>query len=99
MAFKPLKDDQQLREALELLSRLSERCALATEAVNRHNRSNPRRAGSLEPASKLLQEAEAANRERRNAKQQILTLVNERMSTAYTAGLQDGTTQAEMRGG
>jgi hypothetical protein len=91
MSFKPLKEDHQLVGALDSLSRISERCALAVEAINRWNRSN------REPNRKLGQEAESLNRERRDIKQQILALVNERMSAAYNAGVEDGVSQNERR--
>ena len=93
MSFKPLKDDEQLQFALEQLSRVSERCAIATEAINRATREH----GPLPEDSKLMQEVSTANRDRKNAKQQILTLVNERMSSAYRAGLDDGVTQTETK--
>lgn len=108
MSFKPLKDDAQLTGALDELSRVSERCVLTTEALNRWNRVQTAPPGSsirgtgFDPSSsvksKLMQNAEQANRDRRQAKQQILALINDRLSAAYAAGLQDGATQDERKG-
>jgi len=92
MAFKPLKDDEELNEVIDDLSRISEECALATEAVNRSTR-----AAGMTPAGPLAK-ATMANTNRKATKRKLLTIINERLTSAYNAGLQDGNMQYEKRG-
>jgi hypothetical protein len=86
MAYKPLHEDSDLDEAISTLTRISEECALASEAVNRWTRLHK---GNLTPAG-LLVVAELANTRRKAARKALLSLVNDRISSAYSAGLEDG---------
>lgn len=93
MAFKPLKDDEELSEVIGDLTRVSEECAIATEAVNRATRAM----SGMTPAG-LLVEAERLNVKRKATRHKLLAVINDRVTKAYNAGLSDGSMQYEKRG-
>jgi hypothetical protein len=94
MAFKPLKEDEELTRALDQLSCAAEQCARNTIAFNRARKFDMKPEG----LKGFEQRVESANHHRQIVRKQILAIINDRMSSAYSAGLEDGNAQRERRG-